>query len=112
MAYEHFKNLPKFIRSRTASDKVARDKAFDVGKNPKYYGYQRSLALLIYNFFDKKSVAHTGTRINSDAVSENQQLTNERHKAIIRKFKNRKILSSFRDNIRGADLADMHLLSQ
>ena len=53
-----------------------------------------------------------GTRINSDAVTENQQLTNERHKAIIRKSKNCKILSSFRDNIWGDDLADMHLLSQ
>ena len=32
MAYGHFKDLAK----RTASDKVLRDKAFNIAKNPKY----------------------------------------------------------------------------
>ena len=36
MAYGDFKDLPK----RTVSDKVLRDKAFDITKNPKYDGYQ------------------------------------------------------------------------
>ena len=47
MACEHFKDLAK----RTASDKVLRDKAFNVAKNPKYDGYQRGLAYMVYNFF-------------------------------------------------------------
>ena len=35
MAYEDFKDL----RKRTAADKLLRDKAFKIGKNPKYDGY-------------------------------------------------------------------------
>ena len=43
---------------------------------------------------------------------ENIQLADELHKPIIRKFKKRKVHSSFRDNIWGIDLADMQLLSK
>ena len=42
----------------------------------------------------------------------NYQLANELHKPIIRKFKKRKVYSSFRDNIWGVDLADMQSLSK
>ena len=86
------------------------NKAFGIDKNPKYYGYQRNLSLMVYNFFDKKHAAHTGTRINSDAVSEKQQLLKELLKPIIRKFKKCKALSSYRENIWGTDLADMRLI--
>ena len=40
----------------------------------------------------------------------NQQLANELLKLIIRKFKKRKVYSSFKDNIWGVDLADMQLI--
>ena len=40
------------------------------------------------------------------------QLAEELHKPIIRKFEKRKVYSSFRDNIWGADVADMQLLSK
>ena len=43
---------------------------------------------------------------------ENIQLADELHKPIIRKFKKRKVYSSYRDNIWGVDLADMQLLSK
>ena len=42
----------------------------------------------------------------------NQQLADELHKPIIKKFKRRKVYSSFEDNIWGADLADMQLISK
>ena len=42
----------------------------------------------------------------------NQQLADKLHKAIIRKFKRRKVYSSFKDNVWGADLADMQLISK
>ena len=45
--YRDFKDLAK----RTASDKVLRDKAFNIAKNPKYDGYQRGLASMVYKFF-------------------------------------------------------------
>ena len=51
MAYGDFKDLAK----RTASDKVLRDKAFNIAKNPKYDGYQRGLASMVYKSFDKNS---------------------------------------------------------
>ena len=50
MAYGDFKDLTR----RTASDKILHDGAFNIGKNPKYDGYQRELASMVYQFFDKK----------------------------------------------------------
>ena len=47
-----------------------------------------------------------------ERVNENIKLANELHKTIIRKFNKRKVYSSFKDNIWGADLADMQLLSK
>ena len=54
MAYGDFKDLTR----RTASDKILRDKAFNIAKNPKYHGYQRGLTSMIYTFFDKKSFCY------------------------------------------------------
>ena len=39
MAYRDF----KYLRNRTTSDKILRDKAFNIAANPKYDGYQRGL---------------------------------------------------------------------
>ena len=52
MAYGDFKDFNK----RTAADKVLRDKAFNVSKNPKYDRCQRGLAPMVYKFVDKKLV--------------------------------------------------------
>ena len=49
MAYGDFKDLTR----RTASDKVLRDKALNIAKNPKYDECQRGLASMVYKFFDK-----------------------------------------------------------
>ena len=51
MAYGKSKYLPK----RTQSDKVLRDKAFEIVSDPKYDGYQEGLASMVYKFFPKKS---------------------------------------------------------
>ena len=48
-AYRDFKDLAR----RTASDKVLRDKAIHITKDPKYDGYQRGFASMVYGFFDK-----------------------------------------------------------
>ena len=102
MAYGKSKDLVK----RTQSDKVLRDKAFKIASDPKYDGYQRGLASMVYKFFDKKS---SGSGV---ATEPNYQLANELHRQIIRKIKRRKIFSSFRDIIWGVDLADMQSLSK
>ena len=70
-----------------------RDKAFKTASDPKYDGYKRGLASMVYKFFDKKS---SGSGVDAEP---NYQLANELHKQIIRKFKKRKIYSFFRDNL-------------
>ena len=62
---------------------------------------------MVYKFFDKKSQG-SGLANNK----ENIQLADKLHKPITRKIKKRKVYSSFKDNIWGADLADMQLLSK
>ena len=41
---------PKDLIKRTQSDKVLKDKAFKIATNPKYDGYQRGLASMVYKF--------------------------------------------------------------
>ena len=94
----------KVLKRRTQSDKALKDKAFKIASNPKYDGYQRGLASMVYKFFDKKS--------KGSGIKENHQLANELHKPIIRKVRKRKVYSSFKDNIWGVDLADMQLISK
>ena len=96
-------------------------KAFIIAKSPKYDGYQRGLATMVYNFFEKKFALlersgtlsprdkyASGGAIKNEIIS-NKELAEELHKPIIRKFKKRKVYSSFIDNIWGADLADMQI---
>ena len=108
MAYGKSKDLVK----RTQSDKVLRDKAFKIASDPKYDGYQRGLASMVYKFFDKKSALLNKPIGNGVANEPNYQVANELHQPIIRKFIKRKVYSSFRDNIWGVDLADMQSLSK
>ena len=112
MVYGDFKDLAK----RTAADKVLRDKAFNIAKNPKYDGYQRGLASMVYKFFDKKTKGSGVTTLaNKSAMKytpQNEQLADELHKPTIRKFLKSKVYSAFRDNIWAADLADMQLISK
>ena len=97
-AYSDSKDLTK----RTVADKILKNRAFDIAKDPKYDGYQRGLASMVYKFFDSKV----------SLIPENEHLANELHKPIIRKFEKRKVYSTFKDNIWGVDLADMQLLSK
>ena len=85
-----------------------RDKTFSIAKNPKYDGYQRGLASMVYNFFDKKS---KGSCVDME-VKHNEQLAKELHKQIIRNVENRTVHSGFKDNIWGADFADVQLISK
>ena len=55
MVYGDFKDLTR----RTACDKILRDKAFNIAKNPKYDGYPRGRASMVYKFFDKKTSGKT-----------------------------------------------------
>ena len=108
MAYEDFKDWAR----KTASDKRLHDKAFNIAKNPKYDGYYSRLASMGYKCFDKKT---SGSGIKNENML-NKELAEEFHKPILRKKKKKKKKkkrhSPFIDNILGADLADMQLLSK
>ena len=51
MAYGNFKDLNR----RTFAGNILHDKAFNIVKDPKYDGYQKSLVSMIYKFFDRKT---------------------------------------------------------
>ena len=61
---------------------------------------------MVYKFFDKKSST------SGVANETNYQLANELYRHVIRKFKKRKVYSSFTDNNWGVDLADIRSLSK
>ena len=101
----------KDLINRTEAYKVLRDKAYDIASNPKYDGYQRGLASMVYKFFDKKSTG-SGFKKLKNTARNSSILVDERHKPIIRKFNKRKVYSQLKDNIWGVDLADMQSLSR
>ena len=75
-----------------------KDRAYEIARNCTHDGYQRALASMVSKFFDKK----TGSGVNT-----NEQLAEELHKPVIRKFKRRKVYARFKDHIWAPDLAKM-----
>ena len=71
-------------------------------------GITEVLLLWFLIFFVKKTA---GGAIKNK-VKQNKQLAEELHKPIIKKFKKRKVSSSFKEIIWGVDLADMQLISK
>ena len=61
---------------------------------------------MIYKLFDKKTVDGAVKK----EIIQNKELADDLHKPVIRKFERQKI--HLLDNIWGADLADMQLLSK
>ena len=64
-----------FSTRRAASDKILHGKAFNIAKNPRYDGYQRGLASMVYKIFDKET---SGSGIKNENVSNNELLENLR----------------------------------
>ena len=58
-----------------------RDKAFNIAENPKYDGFQRGLASMVYKVFEKNPF---GSNIKDENIS-NKELAEEWYKPIIRK---------------------------
>ena len=111
-AYSDSKDLTK----RTVADKILKNRAVNIAKDPKYDGYQRGLAFMVYKCFDKKTAGSGVKHVNTKLTPKNQQLAKELHNPCrqcrLRKFEKRKVHAAFKDNIWGADLADMQLLSK
>ena len=105
----------KYLINRTKSDKVLRDKVYDIASNSEYDGYQRGLASMVYKFFDKKCIGSGIARDSSlkrVAKDSSLILADELHKPVIKRFNKKKVYSQFKDNIWGVDLADMQSLSK
>ena len=82
----------KDLINETEVDKVLRDKAYDIASNPKYDGYQRGLASMVYKFFNKKSMGSGTAKPSSlKRIASSSILADERHKPIIIKFNKRKV---------------------
>ena len=82
MSYGNFRDSNR----RIAVDKVSCYKAFNIAKDLKCDEYQRGLASMVYNFFNKKT---SGSGINNENIS-NKELSEELQKPIIRKFNKKK----------------------
>ena len=73
----------KDLTNRTISDKILKDRAYEIARICKYDGYQRALAGMVYKFFDKKTWS---------GMSVNKQLAEELHKPVIKKIQRKKSL--------------------
>ena len=90
MAYRDFKDLTR----RTASDKMLRDKAFNLAKNPNYDEYQRGLSSMVYKVFNKNSTSladKSASGMKNEYMS-NKELAEELHKPIMKDLKKKSIL--------------------
>ena len=97
----------KDLAERTVSDKVLKDRAYEIGLNTKYDGYQRGLASIIYKFFGKK----IGSGMKSKNGSKYKwSVSQELHKTTIKKFLRGKVYSRFKYDIWAADLVHYHYL--
>ena len=88
MGYKHF----KYLTRRTTSDKILRDKGFNIPKN---WLNMIDTKFFIKKLFDKKTCAtlankFAGSGIYSENMSD-QQLAEELHKSIIRKCNKEKV---------------------
>ena len=63
------------------------------------------------NLYQGGTVNNNNNNNKNNDIKQNLQLAKELHKPIIKKFKTIKVYSGFRDDIWGADLADMQLIS-
>ena len=120
-AYAKYKD----VENRLISDQKLRNSAYDIASNPKYGGYQRGLASMVYKCFDSKvapldkntisgkgNAKHTTKPSSLERTGNNKILAEELHKPVIKKFNKRKVYSLFRDNIWGVNLADTQSLSK
>ena len=106
--FKHDMALGDLAKMTVKFHKLLKNKAFNIAKNLKYDGYQRGLASVIYNAFDKKPKTVV-------LIKKSNKLNNWLkilHKPIIRKSKERIVYFSYKDNIWGVNLADMQLISK
>ena len=78
-----------------------KDRAYEIARNCGYDGYQRGLACMVYKVFDRQTWS---------AVSADEQLAEELHEPVTKKFRRRKVYARFKGNIWSTDLAEVESL--
>ena len=101
-AYDAGYSDSKDVAKRTISDKILKDKTYEIARNCNYNGYQNVLPSMVYKFFDKKT---------EWGIIVNEPLVEELYKPVIKKIKRRKVYARYEDNIYAPDLAEMEPLS-
>ena len=92
-AYAEIKDLGK----KTVSDRILKDRASEIALNPGY-GYQKGLAGMMYKCFDKK-IGSRAIETRNVRANINEELSQELHKPVIKKYKQRKVYSKLKRNI-------------
>ena len=105
MVYGEFEDLPR----RTASDKIFRDKVFNIAKN--YDGSQRELASMVYTFLIKTPLVLLLTQGQELTLKTKNQQKKHTNQLPVR-HKRRKIYSCSKDNFCNADLTNMKLITK
>ena len=90
--------------------KILKDRTYETARNCGYDEYKRALASTAHKFFDKKTKSGVIGKSKAE-ISVNEQLFDELHKPVIKKFKRQKVYSRFKGNIWAADLAETKSLS-
>ena len=80
-AHDAAYSVSKDLARRNISDKILKDRAYEIAISVWYDRFQRALAIMGYSFLDKK----TGSKI-----TENEQLAEELHKPVIKNLKKTK----------------------
>ena len=112
-AYAKYKD----VENRFISDQKLKHSAYGIASNPKYDGYQRGLASMVYEIFDskvapldKKTMSRKGNAKHTakpsflehsslERTENDKVLAEELHKPVIKKFNKRKVYPQFKDNI-------------
>ena len=88
----------KDLAKKTTSEKIFKDRGYEIARNCNYDGYQRALASMVYKLFDMK-IGSGAIAASKAGVSVNEQVAEELQKPVIKKFKRRKLYAIFKDNI-------------
>ena len=84
----------KYLAKITISDNILKDRAYEVARNRGYDGHQKALASMVHNFVDKKT--GSGPIATSKVtVSANEQLAEELHNPVTKKFKRGKVYVTY-----------------